>query len=63
MSDDALFQAGEQARRSWLAGRDSLGRICAFLHDHRDFTWQQIADRYGVDVTTARRWALPHLRD
>ena len=63
MSDEALATASLQARRTWLTGRDQLGRICAFLHDQRDWTWQTIADMHGVDVTTARRWALPHLRD
>lgn len=63
MSDTALASASTQARRAWLDGRDTLGRICAYLHDQRDWTWQQVADLHDVDVTTARRWALPYLAD
>lgn len=66
MSDAALLTAAQQAHRDWVTAkdhRDRLGRICAYLHDHRDWTWQAIADRMGADVTTARRWALPYLQD
>lgn len=66
MSDAALLDAARQAHRDWLAARehrDRLGRICAYLHDQRDWTWQRIADEHRVDVTTARRWAEPYLQN
>ena len=58
MSDAQLRDQLKQARRQWLANRDLLGRLAAYAHDSRDFSWQEIADLTAVDVTTARRWTV-----
>jgi hypothetical protein len=43
-------------------GRKLVGEGAAELH-RRGWTWPRIAAEFGVDQSTAHRWAQPYLRE
>jgi hypothetical protein len=43
-------------------GRKLVGEGAAELH-RRGWTWPRIAHEFGVDQSTAHRWAQPYLRE
>lgn len=57
--DEATIVEGMRALR---AGRKLIGEGAAELH-RRGWTWPKIAVEFGVDQSTAHRWAQPYLRD
>lgn len=44
------------------AGRRLVGEGAAELH-RRGWTWPRIAAEFGVDQSTAHRWAQPYIKD
>lgn len=56
--DDATIVSNMRIGR---AGRQLVGEGAAELH-RRGWTWPRIAAEFGVDQSTAHRWAQPYLR-
>lgn len=64
MSDAQVLEVARKARREAEQARsrhlDQLGRACVDLH-RRGWTWEKIGQEMDVNLTTAYRWARPHL--
>lgn len=64
MSLDEVALYGRQARRKADTARQEqlaeAGRSCAHLNAN-GWTWEQIGEFMGVNLTTAYRWAEPFL--
>lgn len=58
LKDDVIVQNMRIGR----AGRKLVGEGAAELH-RRGWTWPRIAAEFGVDQSTAHRWAQPYLRE
>ena len=57
--DDATIVSNMRIGRG---GRKLVGEGAAELH-RRGWTWPRIAAEFGVDQSTAHRWAQPYLKD
>lgn len=64
MTETETLTAAKQARDARKTGgnphRERLGQACARLHE-LGWTWHQIGQAMGVNLSTAWRWAKPYL--
>lgn len=58
LDTDSLVVLGRTASE----GKPLAGRIAAKLNE-RGWSFARIGETYGVDASTAFRWAQPYLRD